>query len=175
MRVWYRRGGVGERRERGHVVVMLRQFASIVAAFWLLLVVIGPGTARADGDDFFLKTAKPLGSQLIFVGTVRDDAGNRVSGALVTWETVLVDGEQEEPTSAGTYSNIIGRFRTMDVADVIAKYGFVLDPNRVTLVAAKPGYTMLRSLRRTRQSQRMGLVEIDFVLKKSAETPPDPK
>lgn len=133
------------------------------------VAVVGLGPAWADGDDFFLKTAKPLGSQLIFVGTVRDDAGNRLSGVLVTWETVLVEEDREEPTSAGTFTDIIGRFRTMDVADVVAKYGFDLDPNRVTLKAAKPGYTMVRGLRRTRQNQRMGLVEIDFVLRKDGD------
>lgn len=132
----------------------------------VVVAVLCHGPAGANGDDFFLKTAKPAGSQLIFVGTVRDDEGNRLPGALVTWETVLVEEDREEPTSAGTYTDIIGRFRTMDVANVIAKYGFDLDPNRVTLTAAKPGYTMVRSLRRTRQNQRMGLVEIDFVLKK---------
>jgi hypothetical protein len=86
----------------------------------------------------------------------------------VTWRTVLIDGEQEEETFAGTYSDGIGRFRTMDIAGVVANYGFELDPTRVELTVSKPGYTMTRRFRRTRASQIMGLVEVDFEVTRDA-------
>ena len=132
---------------------------------FLALMALGYGRpADADGDDFFQKSNKPLMSQLVFVGTVKDTAGNRISGALVTWTAVMSDGEQEESTFVGTYSNIIGRFRTMDVAQVVESYGYDLDPARVEVSVTKPGYTMTRRLKRTRNDQRMGLIEIDFEL-----------
>jgi len=120
---------------------------------------------RANGDDFFQKSEKPLESQLIFVGTVKDDHGNRISGALVTWAVDMTFDGKSERTYAGTYTNSIGRYRTVDVATTINKYGYDFDPALVELMVNKPGFIQTRSFRRTRHNLNMGLIEIDFELK----------
>jgi len=126
----------------------------------------------ANGDDFFEIIDVPMKDQLIFVGTVKDEDGNYLQDALVRWEaTGAVDVEGgEHKSTAGTYTNMLGRFRTVDVARVIAREGAKLDPERVEFTVEKPGYRMVRSLNRTRGIQRMGLQEIDFVMRRTEQT-----
>ena len=137
----------------------------------ILAALMGALPARGDGDDFFQGMNTALNSQLIFVGTVKDDAGAHVSGALVTWRARMreVDGDQE--TSAGTYTDSIGRYRTLDVARIVHNAGLTFDPALVDITVSKPGYALIRRLRRTSDSQPMGLVEINFILTKTQAGP----
>ncbi len=128
----------------------------------------------ADGDDFFQVTETPLESQLVFVGTVKDQAGTYLNGALVTWHAISVDESGEQSSSSGTFTDRMGRFRTVDVARIVALNGYELDPTRVELNVTKPGYVMVRRFKRTRERQRMGLLEIDFVMAKSKPGEPRP-
>ncbi len=123
----------------------------------------------ADGDDFFEIIDVPMDDQLIYVGTVKDEEGNHLQGALVRWQaTGTVGVEEDEHTStAGTWTNVLGRFRTVDVARIVAREGARLDPQRVEFTVEKSGYEMVRRLIRTRGRKRMGLQEIDFVMLKS--------
>ncbi|MFL2769622.1 MAG: hypothetical protein ACJZ9F_01300 [Rhodospirillaceae bacterium] len=126
---------------------------------------------HADGDDFFEIIDVPLGHQLIFVGTVKDEDGNYLQDALVRWRatgTVGVEGD-EHTSTAGTWTNVLGRFRTVDVARIVAREGADLNPQRVEFTVEKSGYEMVRRLIRTRGRQRMGLQEIDFVMRKSEQ------
>lgn len=126
----------------------------------------------ANGDDFFEIIDVPMDDQLIFVGTVKDEDDNYVQYALVRWQAtgkVGVDGD-EHTSTAGTWTNMLGRFRTVDVARIVAREGAELDPERVELTVEKPGYEMVRRLSRNRGSQRMGLQEIDFVMRKTEQT-----
>jgi len=125
----------------------------------------------ADGDDFFEIIDVPLDHQLIFVGTVKDKDGNYLQGALVRWHAtgaVGVEGDEHKST-AGTWTNVLGRFRTVDVARIVARQGAELNPQRVEFTVEKSGYEMVRRLVRTRGRQRMGLQEIDFVMRKSEQ------
>ncbi len=132
--------------------------------------------AYADGDDFFEIIDVPLDNQLIFVGTVKDEDGNYLQDALVRWRaTGPVSAEGDEHTStAGTWTNILGRFRTVDVARIVAREGAQLDSERVEFTVEKSGYEMVRQLIRNRGRQPMGLQEIDFVMRKS-EPAQDPQ
>ena len=126
----------------------------------------------ANGDDFFEILDVPMDDQLIFVGTVKDEDGNYLQDALVRWQAtgkVGVDGG-EHTSTAGTWTNELGRFRTVDVARVVAREGAELDPERVEVTVEKSGYEMVRRLSRNRGSQRMGLQEIDFVMRKTEPT-----
>lgn len=150
-----------------HSVSRISRRLTVAVALALALMVAGRAPARADGDDFFIKSDKPLMSQLIFVGAVKDDGGNYVRGALVTWTAVVGQGDEQDTSFAGTYTDVIGRYRTMDVARVVALNGFDLDPARVEVTVSKPGYVMTRRLKRTRQNQVMGLIEIDFEMRRA--------
>ena len=136
-----------------------------LATAGLLSVLFAP-TSWADGDDFFQPSDRPLASQLVFVGVVRDQAGGFIYGALVTWSATSVDEAGEQISSAGTFTNRLGRYRTVDVARVVAINTLKLDPGRVELAVTKPGYTMVRRLKRTRGRQLMGLQEVDFMMAK---------
>lgn len=131
-----------------------------------LLGILLPSAAWSDGDDFFQPANAPLASQLVFVGVVKDQAGGFIYGALVTWQATSVDGSGERSSTAGTFTNLLGRYRTVDIARVVAVNDHALDPGRVELTVAKPGYVMVRRLKRSRLGEGMGLQEIDFIMAK---------
>ena len=127
--------------------------------------------AAANGDDFFQRSDAPLSSQLIFVGTVKDDEGNRIDGVLVTWRATFFDDNEEQSTFAGTYTDLMGRFRTVDLVRTFAMNGYPLDPARVEVTVSKPGYTMTRRLKRARHDQHMGLIEVNFEMARERAKP----
>lgn len=62
-----------------------------------------------------------------------------------------VGDEGDEHTSkAGTWTNVLGRFRTIDVVRIVAREGARLDPQRVEFTVEKSGYEMVRRMIRTR-------------------------
>ncbi|MCB2108563.1 MAG: hypothetical protein KDE14_12730 [Rhodobacteraceae bacterium] len=124
----------------------------------------------ADGDDYFAIANVPLDHQLIYTGAVKDEDGNYLEGVLVRWQATGSTGpEGEEHTStAGTWTDVLGRFRTLDIARVVAREGAELDPMRVEVSAEKPGYEIARRLRRTLGREFMGLQQVDFVMRKVA-------
>ena len=124
---------------------------------------------NANGDDFFEIIDVPLDDQLIFVGTVKDEEGNYLQDALVRWRATGSVGESgdEHTSTAGTFTNVLGRFRTVDVARIVVREGAQLDTKRVEFTVEKQGYEMVRQLIRNRGRQPMGLQEIDFVMRKS--------
>ena len=125
----------------------------------------------ANGDDFFEIIDVPMDDQLIFVGTVKDEEGNYLQDALVRWRaTGPVGAEGDEHTStAGTWTNMLGRFRTVDVARIVAREGAELNPQKIEFAVEKQGYEMVRQLIRNRGRERMGLQEIDFVMRKTEQ------
>lgn len=145
------------------------------SAFRILIFIgclLAPLDANADGDDFFEIIDVPLENQLIFVGTVKDEDGNYLRDALVRWRATgpVGDAGDEHTSTAGTWTNVLGRFRTVDVARIVAREGAELNPERVEFSVEKPGYVMVRRLVRNRGRQSMGLQEIDFVMRKSEQT-----
>lgn len=134
-------------------------------------IILLPIHGYADGDDFFEIIDVPTDQQLIFVGTVKDEDGRYIRDALVRWRATGAVGEDgdEHTSTAGTWTNVLGRFRTVDVARVVAREGAELDLQRVEFTVEKQGYEMVRRMIRTRGPMRMGLQEIDFVLRKSEQ------
>jgi hypothetical protein len=130
-----------------------------------------PSRTWANGDDFFAGGAVPLMSQLIFACTVKDSAGNRLKDAKVTWTATYFDEGREQQTFAATYTDVMGRYRTVDVARTMAIYGYTLDPRRVEVTVTKAGYATASRLRRTRHDQYMGLIEVNFQMQKDEVTP----
>ena len=155
--------------QRAHWLI-LENMATFV--LWILVFVgcMFPSiNGYADGDDFFEIIDVPMGHQLIFVGTVKDEDGNYLQDALVRWQATGTVGDEgnEHTSTAGTWTSVLGRFRTIDVARIVSREGAKLDPQRVEFTVKKSGYEMVRRLIRTRGRERMGLQEIDFVMRKS--------
>ncbi len=124
-----------------------------------------PLAVRADGDDFFDHPPVLLTDQLIFAGAVRDDNGHPLQGVSVAWAAPLANTEEtSRRVVARTSTDFMGRFRTIDVAGLVHSYGYQVDPAHVELTATKPGYKLVRKLRRTPGRISMGLVEVDFIL-----------
>ncbi len=124
--------------------------------------------AQADGDEFFASTLRTVGegAKNGFIGSVKDDEGHPLQDAVLT-VMVKVPGESEDVTYR-SFTNILGRYRTLDAADVVSVLqgtDVELKPDDVKLVGvAKDGYTQVRRLDRSRTGRTVR--EIDFVMKK---------
>lgn len=132
---------------------------------WLLagacLALLAPEWgARANGDAFFAPeeiAGKPV---YVVFGSVKDDHGNYLSGALVTIEVA------EPVLIFDTTTNILGRFRTPDVGRAVIELGYEIDPARIEITVSAPGYAPLRRLKRGSPRQKEGATEVDFVMKR---------
>lgn len=145
---------------------MLQASAAIFAA------LAAPRLGLANGDDFFnnpLDAKVPLDQQMVFIGNVRDGAGNVVENAAINVSVRVPPGYSLEPVTFSAYTNVIGRYRTLDVLSVVASMigaDVDLKPQAVEITAKKAGYTMSRRMNRARASQNRGLFEVNFVLER---------
>jgi hypothetical protein len=143
----------------------------------LLLLAISSvwlDVAWGNGDEFFRGDAfaddKPLDTQVIFSGSVKDQQGNYIEDATITVALTVTTPRGERQITFNAYTNNIGRFRTLDAATVVLVMEEVevdVDPRQVELTVAKPGYEVVRRLDRSRRSQTRGVFEVDFTLQKA--------
>jgi len=117
-------------------------------------------SVRADGDDFFAVQEIPGNPQYVVFGSVRDDRGNYVSTALVTIEVA------EPVLTYETTTNILGRFRSVDIGRAITDLGYDLDPAQINVSVTAPGYALVRRFNRYSPRRNYGAVEIDFLMTK---------
>ena len=154
---------------------MIRRFFLCCAV--LAAVFSVPGVVRADGDDFFAfqsRTFNPDGSRNIarngFFGNVRDDDGNLLRDATLTVAVTIQTEEGPRQVNYNSYTNIIGRYRTLDATNVVSDLLGIeadLKPGDVKLVGVeKKGYTQMRRLNRSRPGTT-GVFEVDFIMKKT--------
>ncbi len=127
----------------------------------------------ADGDDFF---AFQLGvneaTKNGYMGAVKDDKGNFLSGAMLTFVVTApsVDEADDSPIDVTfkSFTNFMGRYRTLNVDDMVSVINgaqVVLKPDDIKLVGvSKQGYRQVKRFDRSRTGQPMR--EIDFVMKK---------
>ncbi|MCB2106064.1 MAG: carboxypeptidase regulatory-like domain-containing protein [Rhodobacteraceae bacterium] len=114
--------------------------------------------ARADGDAFFEPQEIPGNPIYVMFGSVKDERGNYLSSAKVTVnvaEPVLI---------YDTTTNILGRFRTVDVGRAIIELGYDLDPAQIDVSVSAAGYVLERRFKRNSLRQTQGIIEIDFVM-----------
>ena len=142
---------------------------STIGSWWAANAV---RRAAADGDDFFnadTTNGIPLDQQLRYVGSVKDDAGVRVADAVITITIHVPPEYGGQQLKFESYTNMIGRYRSLNLPSVMfSMLGLELDvePSQVEIAAGKKGYATLRTLRRSKTSQRRGAIETDFVLAK---------
>jgi hypothetical protein len=119
-----------------------------------------PGVAKANGDVFFEALEIEGDPQFVYYGSVKDKAGNYISGALVA-----VDVSEPQLTYE-SYTNMLGRFRSLDVGRVVQNLGYKINPNAIDVRVFAPGYKTVRKLSMRRSRDTLGAFEINFVLEK---------
>ena len=146
---------------------MPRRLPTIAAA---LSFLFAGSAVRADGDEFFASTLRTVGTgaKSGFVGNVRDDKGHFLQDAIVTVLVKVPSGGGTTDVTYRSFTNMLGRYRTLDPADVVGVIQWddvELKPGDVTLVGvSKEGYAQVRRLDRSRSGQVIR--EIDFVMKR---------
>lgn len=143
-----------------------------------VVMVCGVSAAHADGDEFFASNLRSVGrsgsgdgARIGFMGTVKDDQGRYLSEAEVTIHVTVPTGDGVEDVTYKSFTDVIGRYRTLDAADVISILKGIdveLKPADVRLDGvSKDGYVQLRRFDRSRTGQTVR--EIDFVMKKAPD------
>jgi hypothetical protein len=115
-------------------------------------------TARANGDVFFEAEEIPGQTEFVYFGSVKDEDGNYLDGATVTIDV------SDPHLTYDAYTNVLGRYRTLDVGRAIVDLGFEVDPSKVTVTVYKRGYTMTRRLDRRPVRAKKGAFEMNFVM-----------
>lgn len=145
----------------------------LLSGFAVFVPVLGVSTVYADGDDFFaFQLGNNAGAKNVFIGGVKDDQGNVLSGVALTVlvKAPSVDEADDTPIDVTfkTFTNFMGRYRTLnadDMVSVISGAAVQVKPEDLKLVGAtKAGYAQIRRIDRSRAGQPIR--EIDFVMKK---------
>lgn len=117
-------------------------------------------TALANGDVFFEAEEIPGQTEFVYFGSVKDEGGDYLDGATVTIDV------SDPHLTYDAYTNVLGRYRTLDVGRAIVDLGFEVDPSKVTVTVYKRGYTMTRRLDRRPVRAKKGAFEMNFVMAK---------
>ncbi len=130
--------------------------------FILLGVLIAVGALAkpswGNGDGFFEAMEIPGNPAYVVFGAVKDDQGVRLKGATVTIKAA------EPALMYFALTDLLGRFRTLDIGRAIKDLGYDIDSSRIEVSVTHPGYRMARKIYRGRRGQNAGAVEMDFVL-----------
>lgn len=136
-------------------------------------LLMGAGHAFANGDNYFrfnVFDTKPLDQQIIFSGTVKDEAGRYVKDARLTIGVMVPVEVGEKLVTYNAYTNDLGRYRSLDVGSVVLaleELEVAVDATKVSLKIDKTGYEEIRRLNRARGGQKNGIFEVDFTLRKA--------
>jgi hypothetical protein len=114
--------------------------------------------ALANGDVFFEAEEIPGQTEFVYFGSVKDEKGNYLDGATVTIDV------SDPHLTYDAYTNVLGRYRTLDVGRAIVDLGFEVDPTKVTVTVFKRGYTMTRRMDRRPARAKKGAFEMNFVM-----------
>lgn len=129
-----------------------------------LAISLSTGLAQrafANGDEFFgIEEMGPV--DFLYFGSVKDEKGQFLPRAEVTLKVSdpeLIFVEQ---------TDVIGRFRTMDVGRQLLERGYDVDPSKFSLSVALEGYKQVRKLDRRPGRLNKGSFEVNFVMSKDA-------
>lgn len=137
-----------------------------------LAFACGASAVLANGDEFFASSLRSVGAgggaRIGFLGSVKDDEGHYLEEAELTVLVTVPTGDGTEDVTYKSFTDVIGRYRTLDASDVVSIVKGIdieLKPTDVKLVGvSKEGYTQVRRFDRSRTGQSVR--EIDFVMKK---------
>lgn len=128
------------------------------------VAIAAPRVADANGDIFFEALEIEGDPQFVYYGSVKDQAGNYINGALVS-----VDVSDPQLTYE-SYTNMLGRFRSLDVGRVMQDLGYRVDPNLIDITVFAPGYKTVRKFSMRRSRDTLGAFEINFIMEKEEKS-----
>ncbi len=129
-----------------------------IVGFMLAGVVFGSRTVSANGEEFFYRPAGDGPVQLVYIGLVKDTAGNPLDRVEIE---VVTSGD-----SFKFLNNSPGHFRSPDVGVYYKTLKETLDPSAITLIATKQGY---QPTTMPVPNKARGTLEVDFVMPKVGE------
>ena len=116
-------------------------------------------TAFANGDEFFGADEIPGRPVFVYFGTIRSDDGKYLNAVEVTLEIA------DPPMTLVSYSDVLGRFRTMDAGRTVADMGYEVEAQNFKVSVAREGYREVRRLSRAPVKAKPGAAyEIDFIM-----------
>jgi hypothetical protein len=140
---------------------MIRRAAVLSVILLGSLLFAAPGWS--NGDMFFESAEIPGKPEFVVFGNVKDDRGQYIVSAVVTVKVA-------EPRLAYTAeTDIIGRFRTLDIGRAIRGLGYDVDPSAIEVTVEFPGHRIARRVNRGKRGQNKGAIEINFVITKEAK------
>lgn len=134
--------------------------ARALCGFVLLASIVWARAAWPNGDLFFEAAEIPGKPEYVLFGNVKDERGKYVEAAVVT---VFVKEPRLNYTSQ---TDILGRFRTLDIGRAIRGLGYEVDPSQIDIVIESPGLRVARRVYRGKRGQNKGAVEINFVMER---------
>lgn len=124
-------------------------------------------SALANGDEFFGADEIPGKPVFVYFGTIRSTEGKYLNAVEVTLEIA------EPPMTLVSYSDVLGRFRTMDAGRTITDMGYEVDPKNFTVTIAREGFKEVRRLNRAPMNAKPGAAyEINFTMGPDTSPPP---
>ena len=131
---------------------------TLIAGAALCAASAVPGTVMANGDVFFEALEIEGDPQFVYYGSVKDRSGKYINGALVA-----VDVKAPQLTYE-SYTNMLGRFRSLDVGRVIQDLGYEIDPSSIDISVFAPDYKTVSKFSMRRSRDTVGAFEVNFVL-----------
>ena len=122
-------------------------------------------TALANGDVFFEAEEIPGQTEFVYFGSVKDEAGNYLDNVTVTIDV------SDPHLTYDAYTNVLGRYRTLDVGRAVIDLGFPMDPTKVTMTVFKVGYKLIRTMDRRPARAKKGAFEVNFIMAKDTSPP----
>lgn len=117
----------------------------------------------SNGDLFFEALEVPGHPEYVVFGNVKDAHRGYVSNAAVTVSV-------QKPRLAYTSdTDILGRFRSLDIGRAIRGLGYEVDPAIIEVSVTYPRYHEVSRIYRGRYRQNKGAVEWNLVLDKNSK------
>jgi hypothetical protein len=141
---------------------MYRAIILGIAGFMMTGFIANP--ARSNGDNFFEAQEIEGDPRYVVFGGVKDTEGRPLQDVLV-----IIESTDPERSYEQTYTDVLGRFRTLDIGRAIESLGYSIDPSGITVEAWLEGYHTVRRLNRSPASRSVGVIEISFVMAKDSD------
>ncbi len=119
----------------------------------------------ANGDEFFGAEEIPGQTEFVYFGSVKDENGKYLDAVEVTFNIT------EPPLTYVSYTDILGRFRTLDAGRAIVDLGFEVDTSNFEISVARDGYKQVRKMNRSPVRAKKGAFEVNFVMAVDKEGP----
>jgi len=134
------------------------RIAGLICGVALCAAVGLSGTAFANGDEFFGAEEIPGEPVFVYFGTVKSDDGKYLEATEVTLKV------SDPPMTFVVYTDILGRFRTLDAGRALSDLGYEVDPSTYDVTVAREGYVQTRRMNRAPANAKEGAYEINFIM-----------